>query len=220
MIGHPPFQLRAVGRLRAAGSTSRSSPTASRSSPWRTGTSACEGTSRRASRTAFPEPTSTASTRPGRCPIPRAATDIRRPGRQWSTSPTARSSGCSSTTSHSTSATASCESTSGRLTSARESCAAMPNGSRRRDRGSASRRSGWCHSSTGQWRRSFTRSSRSRRQPGSSCNRSWSRTSRYPGPSRRTRGRAPASALRSSRSSSTIARSGSCWPIAPPRAGC
>ena len=40
-----------------------------------------------------------------------------------------------------------------------------------------------------------------------------------PGAVEKDRGRAPASALRSSRSSSTIARSGSCWPIAPPRAG-
>ena len=60
-------------------------------------------------------------------------------GQTWSTSPTARSSGCSSTTSRSTSATASCATTSACSTSAPASCDARPTGSRRPARRSGSR---------------------------------------------------------------------------------
>ena len=65
-----------------------------------------------------------ASTRRARCPTRRPATAIRRTARPSSTSPTASSSGCSSTTSRSTCATASCSSTRARSTCARACCAA------------------------------------------------------------------------------------------------
>ena len=76
-----------------------------------------------------PAPTSTASTSCARCPTPRPATATPRPGRRWSTSPTARSSGCWSTTSRSTCATASCAATSGCSTSAPACCDAAWSGS-------------------------------------------------------------------------------------------
>ena len=76
-------------------------------------------------------PTSTASTRARRCRTPRPATAIPKPARRSSTSPTARSSACSSTTSPSTSATASCAATSGCSTSAPACCDAGSSGSRR-----------------------------------------------------------------------------------------
>ncbi len=101
---------RAVGAPRDRARPRRARPDASRCSRWPTGTSGCAATSTRASRTACPAPTSTASTSRARCPTPRPATATPRRARRSSTSPTARSSGCWSTTSRSTSATASCRS--------------------------------------------------------------------------------------------------------------
>ena len=80
----------------------------SRCSRCPTGISACAARWTRASRAGCRAPTSTASTSSARCRMPRPATATRRPARRSSTSPTARSSGCSSRTSHSICGTASC----------------------------------------------------------------------------------------------------------------
>ena len=91
-----------------------------------------------------PAPTSTRSTRSGRCPTPRPATGSPRTARASSTSPTARCSGCSSTTSRSTCATAPCCTTSACSTCAPASCTGSPSGARRPASGSGCAPSGWC----------------------------------------------------------------------------
>ena len=111
VITQPAFTVEPWAVTEESLSSSTYSPRRSRCSRSPTATSACAATSTRASRSASPAPTSTASTRPARCRTRRPATATRRTARPSSTPPTARSSGCWSTTSRSTSATASCSST-------------------------------------------------------------------------------------------------------------
>ena len=113
------------------------------------------------------------------------ATAIPRRARRSSTSPTARSSGCSSTTSRSTSATASCVSHE-RVLDLR---AGVLRRTRRvdladRHRRCASARPGWCRSPSARSPRSRTRSSRvDERVPRRRSSPSWSPTSRCRAPS-------------------------------------
>ncbi len=82
------------------------------------------------------------STRRVRCPMPRPDTAIPRPASRSSTSPTARSSGCWSTTSPSTSDTANCTTTSGSWTYGQAPSPARPLAITRRQAGAASCRRG------------------------------------------------------------------------------
>ena len=118
----------------------------SRCSRCPTATSACAATSTRASRYGLPgHLPRTRSTRSGRCRTPRRGTAIPRTDRRSSTSPTARSSGCWSTTSRSTSGTANCSRTNGFSTfaqarSSRTGAVALTGG----QAGQGAPRRGWC----------------------------------------------------------------------------